>query len=1095
MTHYDRKSKTWFTSLLFKQNPPTLGSNKLKALSILRKVETSTIKNKKVAQVNAAFNEFIEKGFAEEVFEDSEPEQVHYLPGHAVFKEDSTTNTRIVFNASATSDTGNTLNECLFQGPCLLPDIVQVLIRFRLNPIAFTLDISKMFLRIKLDHGKDYLRFFWRNCDQSQKPRIFRMTSVTFGVISSPFQAIDVVLKHADLFAQIYPLAAATVRDQLYMDDVPAGSKNFEEAKNTIGELLAFFMEANMKPHKFASNVPDILQAIPIESKSPETSVKVLGVIWDTKQDSLLLNLKNLSTASKQDTKRSFLEVAAKIFDPLGLFSPFTTKVKLLFQEVWKAESKVGKQPKSWDTALPIDIQENWDNLKNDIPNLKNISVKRCFFNDNEVPEKVDIFAFGDASKIAYATAIYVVGYHKNGQKTASLAFSRTRVTPLKLANSSDKSQTIVRLELLAALLAARAAHHVRSAIEHSVPVSKVDFFTDSMINLCRIHKGPQKFKLWVANRLESILQLSTAEQWHHCPGPINPADLPSRGLSAGELEQSSLWWKGPSFILDDRKTWPTGQEPKFSDDPERRKQSEEDMLDASIMLSATNDISQTNWEFVKSLVNRFDDWHKMIRFLSAIMRIVDRQHRKQFSKTPLSFSVSEKTAVETKLWHWSQQHHFKSDFISLENGNSISSKSGLAQFNPFFDKTQGLIKSNTRLVLSNLPESTRQAIVLPRDCPIVEKFVMHKHRMHQHAGSGYLHALMKENFILPQAKRQIRKFIRKCTKRGCVMPVPLEQQMAPLPANRTDDPAPFQSTAVDLFGPLLVFHRCGLQNCPHPKSNKVHCALFTCFQSRAVHLELVDSASTEDFLNAFRSFFARRGTPSTMYSDNAKGFKAASREIRLLYKSINWNSVKRKGQEKNIEWFFSTERSPHQNGLCERLVRTVKGPLRTAIGAASLTKAQLAIILTEIEAVVNNRPLATTSEDPSDLTPITPLELVCGRRLDQLPDPKNAKTSTSFSHLWRKRQAVLNQFWKRWHKDYLLEQSVRKKWKIPSHTDLMGRLVLIKDDHLSRNEWVIGRIVKILPSKDALIRNVVVKTPTSTLRRAVQKLALFEQF
>jgi hypothetical protein len=173
LTHYDRKSKTWFTSLLFKQNPPTLGSNKLKALSILRKVETSTIKNKKVAQVNAAFNEFIEKGFAEEVFEDSEPEQVHYLPGHAVFKEDSTTNTRIVFNASATSDTGNTLNECLFQGPCLLPDIVQVLIRFRLNPIAFTLDISKMFLRIKLDHGKDYLRFFWRNCDQSQKPRIF----------------------------------------------------------------------------------------------------------------------------------------------------------------------------------------------------------------------------------------------------------------------------------------------------------------------------------------------------------------------------------------------------------------------------------------------------------------------------------------------------------------------------------------------------------------------------------------------------------------------------------------------------------------------------------------------------------------------------------------------------------------------------------------------------------------------------------------------------------------------------------------------------------------------------------------------------------
>jgi hypothetical protein len=109
-------------------------------------VEASTIKIKRVVQVNAAFNEFIEKDFAEKVFKESEPEQVHYLPGPAVFKEDSTTNTRIVFNVSATSETGNTLNKCLFQGPCLLPDIVQVLIRFCLNPIAFTLDISKMFL-------------------------------------------------------------------------------------------------------------------------------------------------------------------------------------------------------------------------------------------------------------------------------------------------------------------------------------------------------------------------------------------------------------------------------------------------------------------------------------------------------------------------------------------------------------------------------------------------------------------------------------------------------------------------------------------------------------------------------------------------------------------------------------------------------------------------------------------------------------------------------------------------------------------------------------------------------------------------------------
>ena len=175
-TWYDKDSKMWTTSLLFKDNPPKLGSNRAKALGILKKVENSTIQKGVQEEVNKAFNEFVEKGFAEEVIEDQEPDAVHYLPGHAVFREESvTTKTRIVFNASATSDTGKSLNQCLFQGQCLLPDLVKVIIRFRLMLIGFALDISKMFLRIKLEHGKDYLRYFWRNCDQDSRIKTFRM--------------------------------------------------------------------------------------------------------------------------------------------------------------------------------------------------------------------------------------------------------------------------------------------------------------------------------------------------------------------------------------------------------------------------------------------------------------------------------------------------------------------------------------------------------------------------------------------------------------------------------------------------------------------------------------------------------------------------------------------------------------------------------------------------------------------------------------------------------------------------------------------------------------------------------------------------------
>ena len=195
-TFYKPEERTWYTGLLFKERPPPLKSNKGKALAILAKVEKSAIDKQHVQLLNTVYKELIDNGFAEEVFEDEEPEEVHYLPGHPVFKEDgASTKTRIVFNASCVSGSGKSLNQCLYQGRCLLPEIAHVILRWRMMITAFVLDLTKMFLRIKLHKDKDYLRFVWWFCNTDLAARIFRMIAVSFGVISSPFQAIDVVLK------------------------------------------------------------------------------------------------------------------------------------------------------------------------------------------------------------------------------------------------------------------------------------------------------------------------------------------------------------------------------------------------------------------------------------------------------------------------------------------------------------------------------------------------------------------------------------------------------------------------------------------------------------------------------------------------------------------------------------------------------------------------------------------------------------------------------------------------------------------------------------------------------------------------------------
>jgi len=479
-------------------------------------------------------------------------------------------------------------------------------------------------------------------------------------------------------------------------------------------------------------------------------------------------------------------------------------KVKLLFQEIWEMRQAGVKTKNFWNNLVPEDIQERWNDLKKDISQLEQIRVPRCAFVKHGLPQNVEIFAFGDAFKQAYALVIYIVATHNDGSKMSHLAFAKTRVAPLKMVQLGENQQTIVRLELLAALITARSACYIQEAIERTVKVTKTTFFTDSLINLCRIRRGPSKYQLWVANRVEEILKLSSASQWHHCPGKNNPADLPSRGLTVEELATSHMWWEGPDFIKADELEWPVEAEVQILPDPEEKKNEDNgESFWKNLISSARLFPVIPDWELVCQLLTRFEDWHKTVKQVACILRIGAKQHKKFQHK---EFSVEEKSCVEKRLWQLSQRHHFPNEFELLAHGQDVKSKSSLAVYNPFFDKEDCLLRSRTRLVLSGLPEATRMAIVLPRDCPIVAKFVMSKHSLHKHAGTGYMHALLKEEYLIPRGRQQIRKIIRGCTTRRCVKPTPLGQQEAPLPALRVDNPAPFSRVAVDLFGPMMVF-------------------------------------------------------------------------------------------------------------------------------------------------------------------------------------------------------------------------------------------------------------------------------------------------
>ena len=130
---------------------------------------------------------------------------------------------------------------------------------------------------------------------------------------------------------------------------------------------------------------------------------------------------------------------------------------------------------------------------------------------------------------------------------------------------------------------------------------------------------------------------------------------------------------------------------------------------------------------------------------------------------------------------------------------------------------------------------------------------------------------------------------------------------MADLPIERLGyKQLPFSFTCVDYFGPFLVPIR--------RSTEKRRGFLFTCLTTRAVHIEVVPSLDTSSCVMAVERFIARRGTPTTIMSDNGTNFVGAQKE--LLACAECWNKLARAVfVQKGIKWKFIPTSAPHHGG------------------------------------------------------------------------------------------------------------------------------------------------------------------------------------
>ena len=167
---------------------------------------------------------------------------VYYMPMHVVRKESSTTTKlRVVFDASAKSTSGASLNDQFLVGPTVYPSLVNVLLRFRCHKIAMTTDVSKMYRAVFLpEDQRDLHRFVWRK-DRTQAIRDYRMTRLTFGISASSFAANMALKQNVLDFQQEYPLAAQATQDCFCLDDGLIGADLADDAIHLREELQDLF--------------------------------------------------------------------------------------------------------------------------------------------------------------------------------------------------------------------------------------------------------------------------------------------------------------------------------------------------------------------------------------------------------------------------------------------------------------------------------------------------------------------------------------------------------------------------------------------------------------------------------------------------------------------------------------------------------------------------------------------------------------------------------------------------------------------------------------------------------------------------------------
>ena len=638
-----------------------------------------------------------------------------------------------------------------------------------------------------------------------------------------------------------------------------------------------------------------------------------------------------------------------------------------------------------------------------------------------------------------------------------TLVAAKSRVVPM------SKKLTVPRVELLGNLIISRLVCSVLRAITTEFFISKIFCWTDSQITLAWIKSITKEFKPFIENRAIEVRKNVSASNWYYVPSGNNPADLITR--SNNDIS-SDIWFNGPTFLYNQNSL----QFDEDFNDAMKDPQYVEEIRNNNVVLTVMKENNCLIGNVID--ISKFNDYLKLLRVTGYVLRYVSNLRRKR----------NNEALVKSKYLSAAEINDAKRAWIKDNQSNLVGEKYNELKLNLNLQRGEdGLIRSYSRLRNASVPFDAKTPIFIDKDHKLATMLVCYYHLRVMHRGVKQTLTEFRSMFWCTQGRSFVKKVIHPCVVCKKLNSRPYEYpNHSDMPDLRFDDAYPFSSTGLDYLGAIYCLPVYGQDE----RMRKAYIVIYTCTATRAVILDVVSNANTDNFLNSFKRFLSRRGCPATMISDNAGIFTC--------------NETQAFASDRGINWKFNLDCAPWFGGIWERLVASVKRCIKKVVGTKRLSYVELQTLVYEIELILNNRPIGCDYDDDHEDV-ITPNHLVFGRRIEPTnvfdvaieknPDGSNSKL------VKRQRMigTLLSHFWTRWRKEYVTGLREYQRTKRQKHSAMIkiGDVVIIFEEKQPRHLWKVGRVLSIIPGRDGRIRGAEVKVGKSraVIKRPVNRL------